>query len=217
MSRPHLRSRCVLLADKETRFRELSAAELQPMAGLLSLIRTVQKSGVLLAAVTNAPRPNVKFMLSLFGMASEEHPISHQGSSGQHGHFDTVVLGEDCTEAKPSPVPYQLAMERLGVRPEECIVFEGQRERSHCGRAGRLCGGRRPHHQDRRADAGAGLRLRHTRLHADRRRQDDARHEGFRTRLSWSDFHCSLSSATAAAARESDPHSGRRRRVQYIE
>ena len=107
------------------------------MAGLLDLIKRVQSKGVLLAAVTNAPRPNAIFMLELFGMASKEHPISHHGSKGPSGHFDTVVLGEDCSEAKPSPMPYQLAMERLKVKPEDCIVFEDSESGATAGvRAG---------------------------------------------------------------------------------
>jgi len=123
--------------DKESRFRELSAAELEPIPGLLSMINVVQTNGILLAAVSNAPRPNVAFMLELFGVASEAHPISHQGCKGRNGHFDTVVLGEDCVEAKPSPVPYQLAMERLGVRADECIVFEDSESGASAGvRAG---------------------------------------------------------------------------------
>ena len=107
------------------------------MPGLLDLIQRVQVKGALLAAVTNAPRPNVVFMLQLFQMASEEHPISHHGSRGANGHFDTIVLGEDCREAKPSPEPYQLAMERLKVKPEECIVFEDSESGATAGvRAG---------------------------------------------------------------------------------
>jgi beta-phosphoglucomutase-like phosphatase (HAD superfamily) len=40
-------------------------------------------------------------------------------------YFDTVVLGEEVAESKPSPVPYQVAMRRLGVTdPTRCVVFE---------------------------------------------------------------------------------------------
>jgi len=123
---PHLsvQDATELFIEKERRFRELAKSELQPLTGLVTLIQTVQSHGVKVAAVTNAPRPNVEFMLTLFGLASVEHPISATGSAGVNGRLDTVVLGEDCAEAKPSPVPYQLAMERLGVKPDECIVFE---------------------------------------------------------------------------------------------
>jgi hypothetical protein len=32
--------------------------------------------------------------------------------------------GDECERAKPDPLPYTLAMERLGLRPEETLVFE---------------------------------------------------------------------------------------------
>ena len=38
--------------------------------------------------------------------------------------FETLVCAEDYTHAKPSPEPYLLAAERLGVAPEHCLVFE---------------------------------------------------------------------------------------------
>lgn len=39
-------------------------------------------------------------------------------------HFDVVITLDDVSEAKPSPVPYLLAAERLGVDPTRCLVFE---------------------------------------------------------------------------------------------
>ncbi len=38
--------------------------------------------------------------------------------------FETLVCAEDYTRAKPNPEPYLMAAERLGVRPEHCLVFE---------------------------------------------------------------------------------------------
>ena len=108
-------------SEKEARFRELSRPHLQPLAGLLSLLQRAQAEGVLLAAVTNAPRANVLMLLELFGLAAEGASVSQQEAAAR---FDTLVLAEDCAEAKPSPVPYQLAMQRLGVQPVDCIVFE---------------------------------------------------------------------------------------------
>ena len=113
-----------LFIDKETRFRALAAPSLAPLPGFANFIRAVRARGIRVAAVTNAPRPNVTLMLGLFGLASEAVPIGPDGCEGHVGRLDTVVLGDECSASKPSPVPYQLAMERLGVRPEECIVFE---------------------------------------------------------------------------------------------
>ncbi|MEE2779061.1 MAG: HAD family phosphatase [Myxococcota bacterium] len=35
-----------------------------------------------------------------------------------------VITAEDCTSSKPSPQPFMLAAERLGVDPRRCLVFE---------------------------------------------------------------------------------------------
>jgi len=38
--------------------------------------------------------------------------------------FDAVVTGDDVAQQKPSPEPYLLAAERLGVPPAACLAFE---------------------------------------------------------------------------------------------
>ena len=39
-------------------------------------------------------------------------------------YFKFVIYGADCVNTKPDPEPYQKAMYRLGVKPEECLVIE---------------------------------------------------------------------------------------------
>jgi HAD superfamily hydrolase (TIGR01509 family) len=38
--------------------------------------------------------------------------------------FDTLVCSEDYTKPKPDPQPFLVAAERLGVAPQDCLVFE---------------------------------------------------------------------------------------------
>jgi beta-phosphoglucomutase-like phosphatase (HAD superfamily) len=38
--------------------------------------------------------------------------------------FDTLVCAGDYTRSKPDPEPFLLAAKRLGVAPEDCLVFE---------------------------------------------------------------------------------------------
>ena len=38
--------------------------------------------------------------------------------------FDTLVCAGDYTKSKPDPEPFLLAASRLGVAPEDCLVFE---------------------------------------------------------------------------------------------
>ena len=131
-----------VLVEKERLFRELCQHELEPLAGFIDLVQRLQREGVKLAAVTNAPRPNAVMMLQHFGLASAAHPVSPEGCSGPNGSFDTVVLGDDCQRAKPDPEAYLLAMQRLGVAPHECVVFEDSKSGVTAGvRAGaRVCG-----------------------------------------------------------------------------
>ena len=39
-------------------------------------------------------------------------------------YFDTLVCAGDYVHGKPSPEPFLMAAERLGVAPEHCLVFE---------------------------------------------------------------------------------------------
>jgi len=123
---PHMSEQdgLAVFVEKERLFRELCQHELQPLAGFIPFVQQLRAAGIKIAAVTNAPKPNAVFMLQHFGVASPEHPISPDGCSGPNGSFDTVVLGDDCKRAKPDPEAYLIAMERLGVKSHECVVFE---------------------------------------------------------------------------------------------
>ena len=109
---------------KEAMFRERAAASLRPLEGIIELLSALRSRGVKLAAVTNAPRLNVEMILETIF-----HPKSHTH------YFDAIVLGEECSQAKPHPEPYREAMRRLGAMgaagtagapldPRRCVVFE---------------------------------------------------------------------------------------------
>jgi HAD superfamily hydrolase (TIGR01509 family) len=38
--------------------------------------------------------------------------------------FDLVITGDDVQKHKPDPEAYRLAATRLGLTPEQCLVFE---------------------------------------------------------------------------------------------
>lgn len=104
---PH--SQGLAVADaKEARFRELGR-QLQPLAGLTTLLNWTKARQLKQALVTNAPRENARFMLDVLNLESA---------------FSTVVLAEDVDRGKPYPDPYQLALKRLEVTPDSAIAFE---------------------------------------------------------------------------------------------
>ena len=43
---------------------------------------------------------------------------------GLLSYFDTIVDGNNVTKAKPDPEVFLLAAEQLGVKPQDCTVFE---------------------------------------------------------------------------------------------
>ncbi|MEA5463267.1 HAD family hydrolase [Leptothoe sp. PORK10 BA2] len=96
-------------ADKEARFREMAADQLQRMPGLTDFLHHIEHQGYATALVTNAPRSNADFML---------HTLALKGM------FYPVIIADDLPKGKPDPLPYQTALDQLGLRPDEALVFE---------------------------------------------------------------------------------------------
>ena len=77
-------------------------------------------------------RPKVKKVLKY--LKKKEQPIALGSASknavpilekvGLLSYFDTIVDGNNVTKAKPDPEVFLLAAEQLGVKPQDCIVFE---------------------------------------------------------------------------------------------
>ena len=84
----------------------LTAAE--PNGPLLDILRGLKESWIL-ALVTTASRRNVESVLACFGLTEL---------------FDVIVTQEDVRRAKPDPACYNDLIERLGVRREDCLIFE---------------------------------------------------------------------------------------------
>jgi HAD superfamily hydrolase (TIGR01509 family) len=95
--------------DKEAEFRRRAVGELEPMAGLSALLTWATEQHLKQAVVTNAPAENAEFMLDVLGLRNQ---------------FATVVLAEELARGKPDPLPYQVALERLGVPAAGAIAFE---------------------------------------------------------------------------------------------
>ncbi|WP_136442491.1 HAD family hydrolase [Pacificoceanicola onchidii] len=94
---------------KETRFRERLIGGQPAMPGARALLDRAKSEGWRLAVVTNAPRINAEYMLNAIGLRDS---------------FELLVIGDECSRAKPDPEPYLAAMRTFGVSPEHCIAFE---------------------------------------------------------------------------------------------
>ncbi|MES1153053.1 MAG: HAD-IA family hydrolase [Dongia sp.] len=97
------------LADrKEALFRDAISA-LEPTPGVTRLLDWADARGVGVAVVTNAPRANAEMMLKGLGLDRR---------------IGTVVLGDELPRAKPDPLPYATALDRLGAQAEHALAFE---------------------------------------------------------------------------------------------
>ncbi|GAB4158117.1 MAG: HAD-IA family hydrolase [Cyanobacteria bacterium J069] len=107
---PHLSPQegAQLSATKEARFRE-RATGMEPLPGLWDLLNWMQQQELQRAIVSNAPVENAQFMVKTLDLERL---------------FPLVVLGDELPRGKPDPLPYQTALERLSVLPEEAIAFE---------------------------------------------------------------------------------------------
>jgi beta-phosphoglucomutase len=68
---------------------------------------------------------NPKIKTALVTSASSANVMAALAGREELRHlFDVIVTGDDVTRHKPDPEGYRIAAERLGVLPENCIVFE---------------------------------------------------------------------------------------------
>jgi len=92
--------------------------------GLGEALAMAKKHGMRAIAVTNAPRPAGELCIEEIKKKFEAGDI-----------IEDLVIGAECTRAKPFGDPYIEGMKRLGKKPEECIVFEDSRSGIAAGKA----------------------------------------------------------------------------------
>jgi HAD superfamily hydrolase (TIGR01509 family) len=88
-------------------YRE-TLGELRINAALLALATSLRHC-IKTALVTTASAESVRAILGRFDLDEA---------------FDLVITGDDVTRHKPDPQAYDLALERLQVKPRECLAFE---------------------------------------------------------------------------------------------
>jgi HAD superfamily hydrolase (TIGR01509 family) len=76
---------------------------------LLRLLKELRAHQVICAVATSGVKSSVHHKISILGIAD---------------YFAVVVTADDVEEHKPSPESYLLAMQRIHVKPGNCIIFE---------------------------------------------------------------------------------------------
>ena len=94
---------------KEVLYREIAARELTLIAGAAEVCAQARARGLKVAVCTAAPPENIAVAFERFGFAAL---------------VDTVTSPADGLRGKPHPDIFAEAARRLGVAPENCLVFE---------------------------------------------------------------------------------------------
>lgn len=95
--------------QKEQAYREIFLPELALIDGLSAFLDELIQQGLPIAIGTAAPVENVDFVLDNLG-------IRH--------YFQAIFHAGDVRKGKPDPEIFLLAAKSLGLKGEECLVFE---------------------------------------------------------------------------------------------
>lgn len=131
-----------LFALRQRMFDELCAtAALEPMPGVLEVIRKLRMLGLPLAITSSSVRLSIETILTRLGVRDA---------------FSAIVDGSEVVNGKPDPEAYLLTAGKLGVEPRACVVLED----SNVGvlaatRAGMFCIAVRNPHAKSRQDLSA--------------------------------------------------------------
>lgn len=106
--------------QKQVILREKYRKELKVLPGVRKLLEDLLEAGAQIALATSTPRKNMEFMLK---------------DPDLWDYFKVKVVAEDVKEAKPHPQIYQLAAEKLKVKPEDCWVIEDSLPGVQAGKA----------------------------------------------------------------------------------
>ncbi|KAI9129993.1 HAD family phosphatase [Acaryochloris sp. CCMEE 5410] len=114
-------------SGKEAVYRSLIQHEIQWMPGLIPFLQLAKAVGLKLGLGTSACRENVNLLMQQDGLGD---------------FFAAQVIETDVERGKPDPQCYLLVAERLGVEPDQCLVFEDAISGTQAARnAGMRCWG----------------------------------------------------------------------------
>jgi putative hydrolase of the HAD superfamily len=99
-------------------YRRAREANLMAYPNVNKTLLTLSKSGIKLGVVSDAPSREAWMRIYYLNL---------------HHYFDVVITYDDSGERKPSPKPFQLALDGMGLRPEETIMIGDWPERDVFG------------------------------------------------------------------------------------
>ena len=95
--------------EKEEIYREVYCEDIKEVKGLTEFLNGLDMNSFVIAVATAAPPKNVDFVL---------------GSTNLKQYFDIITDESEIKNGKPHPEIFLKTAEKMGMKPEECIVFE---------------------------------------------------------------------------------------------
>ena len=99
--------------------------QVMPRENVLDVVLSLAKSGVKQCTVSNSPRKVVDANMNCLA--------NHMSDYGNP--FEFSISRDDVYEGKPSPEGFLMAAQRLGIKPEECLVVEDSVSGMKAGKA----------------------------------------------------------------------------------
>ena len=124
----------VEVADRKENYYYDQLAELKPVPEVIEHVEAMFGK-IPFGVVSGSTRESVVNSLTTIGMLDR---------------FQTIVASEDYKRSKPAPDAFLLAAERLGVAPEDCLVFEDADIGIEAARAAGMAAVRVPNPLERR-------------------------------------------------------------------
>ena len=106
------------LAAGNVAYRRAREANLMAYPNVNKTLMALSKSGIKLGVVSDAPSREAWMRIYYLNL---------------YHYFDVVITYDDSGERKPSPIPFQLALDGMGLRPEETIMIGDWPERDVVG------------------------------------------------------------------------------------
>lgn len=94
---------------KEKYYREMVKDKLEPLPGVLKLIKDLKENNFKLAIGSSGPPENVELLLTVLSL--------------KH-YFDVIITAADVKKGKPEPDVFLIAAQNLKLEPKNCIVIE---------------------------------------------------------------------------------------------
>jgi putative hydrolase of the HAD superfamily len=99
-------------------YRRAREANLMAYPNVNKTLMALSKSGIKLGVVSDAPSREAWMRIYYLNL---------------YHYFDVVITFDDSGERKPSPIPFQLALDGMGLQPEETIMIGDWPERDVVG------------------------------------------------------------------------------------